>query len=658
VRETREKAAHDVAFERDYVIVERRAVEINALADEMAATPHIVRGSYPSRRGAPRESEPSPLLRRATAQSSPNNNNNTAHHPSSSAPASSQVALRSDLPTQQRQPSYERRYGPGRGISATSALAAALNLVNIRIHGVTNMAELSNKNPAEPMPYPVYPTFPLDANAYTILSESRPRMDKDEEILNRAREGANRHDVVFRYAEVKYIQLLPLPPSASRTAPTRQARTPGSSAEAVSGSNTATTVEGTRPSQTVGSTTGNSGPASGSATVSSSPSNLPDRPTIAATDTTNPDPTQADQTGEDQTEDDDFALTPEAIVTVSEEGILLYTKALQILDNVMDLCGTWYKAHYNGPAPREYRESPQRMVLSDSDDLRKVNALFILDQNKFQKLSINDEIPAEVPVKNPFLGLDVNDEPDVVATEAPVIGKSSAANEPATYSDDQNVTASDNAENGNLPTKAENHNTFDNEGRKAVVQDTPEEARLAIEAHNRILREMKRVMFWSREQFNATMARVDFCMEKWNAARLLVHPRNMAHPNNDLPNGPRFSTGRQSEDLLYERAYDLFQTTLKAELRFGVSNTVFKEMLVTYKSVARMWEAVLETEGATWEEVKVQNDIMKEAVKNTPEGEKTVVTWKYPNDPVIIGTEDVESTIECELPFTPLGSPR
>ena len=37
----RERAAQDVAFERDYVLVEKRAVEVNAFADEMAANPGL-----------------------------------------------------------------------------------------------------------------------------------------------------------------------------------------------------------------------------------------------------------------------------------------------------------------------------------------------------------------------------------------------------------------------------------------------------------------------------------------------------------------------------------------------------------------------------------------------------------------------------------------
>ena len=41
----RERAAQDIAFERDYVLVEKRAVEVNALADELDASPRLHRGA-------------------------------------------------------------------------------------------------------------------------------------------------------------------------------------------------------------------------------------------------------------------------------------------------------------------------------------------------------------------------------------------------------------------------------------------------------------------------------------------------------------------------------------------------------------------------------------------------------------------------------------
>ena len=42
MQDERERAAQDVAFERDYVLVEKRAVEVNAFADEMAANPQLI----------------------------------------------------------------------------------------------------------------------------------------------------------------------------------------------------------------------------------------------------------------------------------------------------------------------------------------------------------------------------------------------------------------------------------------------------------------------------------------------------------------------------------------------------------------------------------------------------------------------------------------
>ena len=61
------RSSQDIAFERDYVMVEKRAVEVNAFADEMAASPQIHGTRYSST--AP---QPSGLIRRATTQGRPN----------------------------------------------------------------------------------------------------------------------------------------------------------------------------------------------------------------------------------------------------------------------------------------------------------------------------------------------------------------------------------------------------------------------------------------------------------------------------------------------------------------------------------------------------------------------------------------------------------
>ena len=67
LREAREKAANDIAFERDYVLVEKRAVEVNALADELEASPKLNRGALQPATGPPSGA----MIRRATTQGNP-----------------------------------------------------------------------------------------------------------------------------------------------------------------------------------------------------------------------------------------------------------------------------------------------------------------------------------------------------------------------------------------------------------------------------------------------------------------------------------------------------------------------------------------------------------------------------------------------------------
>ncbi|KAI9728491.1 MAG: Serine/threonine-protein kinase [Chrysothrix sp. TS-e1954] len=194
VRETRERAANDVAFERDYVMVEKRAVEVNAFADELAANPNIH-----SERGVP-SSAPSAMVRRTGSQEA-----------GSLTTRQNQVALRPDM--HQRKKSYERSFGINRTTSATSALAAALNMVNFRFGG--SQTPFSPGKGAMPQGYGPYPAFPPVQAGPLLLGDS-PRathMDEDQKALSTLEESATRSDVVYGFGEVKYKQLIPIAPS-------------------------------------------------------------------------------------------------------------------------------------------------------------------------------------------------------------------------------------------------------------------------------------------------------------------------------------------------------------------------------------------------------------------------------------------------------------
>ncbi|KAL9081982.1 MAG: hypothetical protein Q9159_006829 [Coniocarpon cinnabarinum] len=255
-QEERERAAQDVAFERDYVMVEKRAVEVNAFADELAASPHVQSGA----RGPP--SNQAAMARRATTQAVPSAGKQS--QPTNTNRAM-QLALRPDS-AQQRRASYDQRLATGK-TSAQSALAAALNMVNLRF--VNNpFAPASGKNPSPPQGYGPFPAFPAQPSAPLLiggLPKEKGQMDEDHRVLSTMEDSATRSDVVYGFAEVKYKQLIPIAPSNDNAL-----------------------------------------------------------------------------RGREEPQDDDDGLTPDAIVSISEEALVLYLKALAILTNTINLAGSWW----------------------------------------------------------------------------------------------------------------------------------------------------------------------------------------------------------------------------------------------------------------------------------------------------------------------------
>ena len=265
-REARDQAAQDVAFERDYVMVEKRAVEVNAFADELAASPHVQTGT----RASP--SSAAAMARRATTQAVPSLGK--LGQPSNTNRAM-QIALRPES-AQQRRVSYDRRFTPSK-TSAQSALAAALNMVNLRFVNNPFAPQLGN-SPSPPQGYGPYPAFPAQPSAPLLLGDT-PRdkapVDEDHRVLSTMEDSATRSDVVYGFAEVKYKQLVPIAPS-------------------------------------------------------------------------NDNPLR----GREEPPDEDDGLTPDAVVSISEEALVLYLKALAILTNTINLAGTWWahKTRQRDPA--------------------------------------------------------------------------------------------------------------------------------------------------------------------------------------------------------------------------------------------------------------------------------------------------------------------
>ena len=265
-REETERAAQEVAFERDYVVVEKRAVEVNAFADELAHSPRI-QGGFGRQTGA--------TSRRATTQGLPTVSSTSPHGNSSKAMQIVSNRARADS-THQRQHSYERRYGQS-PTSATSAISKALNMASGRLFGMgfSPPMGITKGGRSPPFAYNPFPAYPAAQASLMLTGENQkpsPTADEDSKTVQVIEECATRSDVVYGFAEVKYKQLIPLAPSAQ----TEPQRKPAGAAEA-----------------------------------------------------------DVDGLGED-------GLTVDAIVTLSEEALVLYVKALSLLAKSMDIAGAWW----------------------------------------------------------------------------------------------------------------------------------------------------------------------------------------------------------------------------------------------------------------------------------------------------------------------------
>ena len=198
LREARERTAQDMAFEKEYVMVEKRAVEINAFADEMDANRNNVQGA---------------LARRYTTQGRPAPAPGV--EPSSPSRAIQVIAGRQQG-THQRAGSYERRYAPSPQ-SATNMLTKALNAANVRLFGALGTSPPFGKGASPPRGYGAFPVYPSPTPQAALLlgdgTESKTPVDEDTKIVRTMEDAGHRSEVIFGFAEVKYRQLLPATPS-------------------------------------------------------------------------------------------------------------------------------------------------------------------------------------------------------------------------------------------------------------------------------------------------------------------------------------------------------------------------------------------------------------------------------------------------------------
>lgn len=194
-----EKAAQDVMFERDYVVVERRHVEVNALADELAANERIA--------GQGSEPRSAQMVRRSTQQGAPTSTTGAIPTPSSRTALVAQGRALHD-----RRSSYEKALSASPG-SASSAISKAIQDASLRLFGF-KVAPVRGKGHSPPMyqPFPAYPT-PSSPGGLIGDGRSSPSADEDGRTKEAMAEYAERSDCVYGFAEVKYKQLVPMAPS-------------------------------------------------------------------------------------------------------------------------------------------------------------------------------------------------------------------------------------------------------------------------------------------------------------------------------------------------------------------------------------------------------------------------------------------------------------
>ncbi|KAK9316255.1 kinase-like domain-containing protein [Lipomyces starkeyi] len=163
----------DVMFEREYVVVEKRTVEVNALADELAYSPKLITNAALQRR-----------LSTSSRNSSYSSSNTRARGHSHSLD--------------------QRRFTSGS--SPTSTLAKALSMASARLFG---KAEGS-------IPLPGSPPFPYgrSSRGSTPPKDVHPIDDREMSVILQIEDLAAKSNVVYQFAQVKFSQLLPSTPSS------------------------------------------------------------------------------------------------------------------------------------------------------------------------------------------------------------------------------------------------------------------------------------------------------------------------------------------------------------------------------------------------------------------------------------------------------------
>lgn len=308
------RAAQEVAFERDYVLVEKRQVEVNAFADEMEANPRF---SGPGHTGAAQAGQ---VVKRM------NSTNQAAG--TTTGQQTRAIQINQSKGHHAHQGSYDKGSGAGSSpVSASSAISKAIQDASLRLFGIKVPPTRVGKSHSPPM-YNPFPAYPTPSNQLGLLEDGKRPASQDEDgrIAQAVEDYANRSDCVFGFAEVKFKQLFPMAPSTEH---------------------------------------GLGG--------------IP-----------------ADEM--DNKEED---LTVDAVVTLSEEALVLYVKALAMLAKAMDIASLWWQRKMQEGSPTREHQAPS-LTLRINSAVQWVRSRFneVLEKSEVVRLRLM-EAQKQLPEDHP-----------------------------------------------------------------------------------------------------------------------------------------------------------------------------------------------------------------------------------------------------------------
>lgn len=292
-----DKTQQEIAFERDYVVVDKNQVAVNALADELAANGRMALQGQSPKSGQ--------MVRRTTTQGAPDSTTGAVAPAPSRAMQIAQGRQRPGAPHERRS---SLSVSPG---SATSFISKAIQDASLRLLGIKYPPGLG-KGASPPQLYSPFPAYPTPTAPMTLIGDGKQSApyDEDARVASRIEDYATRSDVVYGFAEVKYKQLVPLTPSMEH----------------------------------------------GLGGVS----------------------TDQDSSGSED------VLNGDAIVSLSEEALVLYVKALSLLAKAMDVASLWWSRRTRSEASGNH--TPARDSGNSQALINRVNSAVQWVRSRFNEV--------------------------------------------------------------------------------------------------------------------------------------------------------------------------------------------------------------------------------------------------------------------------------